>query len=580
MAQFYLAVDGGGSSTEFTLARSSFERVFSFTVGSTSFKSVGLEAARVNLADGIVRLEEELAKRDILLVDICGTWGMSGCDSERDAQAFRDMLEACGIDLAQHVVCNDALLALRAVTAGSGIVVVAGTGSVCLGVDEQGAEQRIGGWGYQFSDLGSGCWMGGKLIQEALLFRDGCRAHDPAFDQVLPLLDDAAGITRADEIARFARIVLECDKSPVCQTISAQAADYLADYAFSMVHALEACFARSLETCVPKPQAGSASTIARTAKSQVGYGLGEEPLPVVLAGGLLKHDAFFRSVAEKITQRVSPARVAIRRAGADFPAQGGISMTRARCSGEKPDASQLFPIISVELMRESDARTIATLVSDEELMDRAGRGIARLCLQLLNIMPKSAFAVVCGPGNNGGDGYVAARYLAESGHDVTVFFTKEPSSATARYHRHLLDSTCVKILPFRCAEHETSASNLSAFDCVIDCLLGTGFSGTLRGVVADAIRTINEAGERGASIVSADINSGVNGDTGEGELAVKSDLTVSVGYLKTGMVMSAMGSWARRIANLDIGIELAGAPELVLCSDELPIWIDRVSHFA
>lgn len=580
MTQFYLAVDGGGSSTEFTLAHGSFERVFSFTAGPTSFKSVGMEAAQANLADGAARLRDELAKHDIALEDVCGTWGMSGCDSERDAQTFRAMLSMCGIDLARHVVCNDALLALRAVTVDAGVVVVAGTGSVCIGVDDQGAEHRIGGWGYQFSDLGSGCWMGSELIREALLFRDGCRAHDPAFDRALPLLDDAASLTRADEIARFARIVLACDDSPACQAIREKAADYLAGYAVSMAHALETRASHAPRENASEPQISDASTATCTAKTQAEYETSEEPLPIVLAGGLFKHDTFFRAVAERITQHVPPTRVAIRRASADSPACGGISMTCARRSGETPDASRIFPVISVDLMRESDAHTIATLVDDEELMDRAGRGIARLCLQLRNITPQGTFAVVCGPGNNGGDGYVAARYLAEQGCDVTVFFTKEPSSASSLHHRQLLETTNAKVSPFHRGEGESSAPNLDAFDCIIDCLLGTGFSGAPRGVVAEAIRAINEAGMQGAAVVSADINSGVNGDTGEGELAVKSDLTVSIGYLKAGMIKPAMGTWAQRIANLDIGIELAAPPELTLRANALPAWIDRALHFA
>lgn len=266
-----------------------------------------------------------------------------------------------------------------------------------------------------------------------------------------------------------------------------------------------------------------------------------------------------------------------------------------------------IPIVSVELMRASDAHTIETLVDDVELMDRAGRGIAALC-----DFP-GPYAILCGPGNNGGDGYVVARCLAKRAEAkrpgttpahmpqdspspgqphattaashagpspeqasnacrVCVFFTKEPSSESARHHRALLNGTDVEVRPF------TPGCDLSAFGTVIDCLLGTGFDGRPRGVVASAIEAIDAARQQGVYVVSADINSGVNGDTGHGELAVKSDLTVSIGFPKTGMLEDEMGRWTRHVVNVDIGIELAGAPTATVVPADLPAWIDPVGR--
>ena len=224
--------------------------------------------------------------------------------------------------------------------------------------------------------------------------------------------------------------------------------------------------------------------------------------------------------------------------------------------------TEKIPVVDVALMRASDAYTIEHLIGDARLMDRAGRGIAELTAFA------GPFAVVCGPGNNGGDGYVAARYLAERGESVTVFYTKEPTSASAREHRALLDGTSVEVLPY------TPDCTFTAFGTVIDCLLGTGFTGVPRGLVADAIRAINEAGETGSSIVSADVNCGIDADTGEGTLFVKSDLTVTIGFLKVGMLAPSMGACASVVATVDIGIELAGEPTHALAADELPSWID------
>ena len=95
--------------------------------------------------------------------------------------------------------------------------------------------------------------------------------------------------------------------------------------------------------------------------------------------------------------------------------------------------------------------------------------------------------------------------------------------------------------------------NFDNYDIIVDCIFGTGFAGEPRGVCASAIRKINSCG---AFVVSADINSGLNGDTGEALLAVKSDLTVSIGYYKTGMFKNKGIDLIGKLVNADIGIIL------------------------
>lgn len=229
--------------------------------------------------------------------------------------------------------------------------------------------------------------------------------------------------------------------------------------------------------------------------------------------------------------------------------------------------SAKIPAVDVELMRASDAATIANVTPDAVLMDRAGRGIAELCTS------PGPYAIICGPGNNGGDGYVCARYLAERGESVTVFFTKEPSSESSCYHRGLIDESKISVQPFE------NNIGLSKFGTIIDCLLGTGFSGVPRGTVAEAIEAINAAPASGTFVVSADINSGINGDTGQGELAVRSNLTVSIGYFKIGMFEPTMEAYAERIANVDIGILLADKATRMFPKTTLPKWIDSTYYF-
>lgn len=202
------------------------------------------------------------------------------------------------------------------------------------------------------------------------------------------------------------------------------------------------------------------------------------------------------------------------------------------------DSAEFKTAISVQKMRDSDAYTIANLVPSKELMYRAAMGIYRSAKWHGNI------AIVCGSGNNAGDGYALACILADNGIASTVFRISEKFSEDGRYY---YDSAMQK------GVRDAASLCLDGFDIVVDCLLGTGFSGEPRGNYAAAINAINNSC---AYVISADINSGLNGDTGEYVLAVKSDLTVSIGYYKTGMFSGNAPSLIGDLVNVDIGIVL------------------------
>ncbi len=101
-------------------------------------------------------------------------------------------------------------------------------------------------------------------------------------------------------------------------------------------------------------------------------------------------------------------------------------------------------------------------------------------------------------------------------------------------------------------------------DTVVDCLLGTGFQGSLREPWLSAVQEINASGAR---VISVDINSGMNGDTGEAETAVRSDLTVTVGFVKRGLVTENARRYMKRLLVADIGIVLA-RKEAAICLAE------------
>lgn len=215
------------------------------------------------------------------------------------------------------------------------------------------------------------------------------------------------------------------------------------------------------------------------------------------------------------------------------------------------DPASYQAVTSVELMRNSDAFTIENYVDDNELMRRAGEAIFSLGSW------KGPVAIVCGPGNNGGDGFVCAHYLAKHNIAVDVFYTKKPSNSSSTHFFSMIKNEGINLIPF------DSSTSFQSYATILDCLLGTGFSGEPRGAVSDAITLINQAKEREAFVISADINSGCNGNTGSHSLSVISDLTISVGYYKIGMFLDSFEGCTKRIVNADIGISLVGIPYLL-----------------
>ena len=202
----------------------------------------------------------------------------------------------------------------------------------------------------------------------------------------------------------------------------------------------------------------------------------------------------------------------------------------------------MIPCISVENMHTSDAYKIANFVPSLELMHRAAMGVFK------DYPWSGSTAIVVGSGNNGGDGFALAWILKERGFDCTVFTASRKMSPDSTYYAEKARKSGVPVRPF-----ESGA--LIGFDTVVDWLLGTGFSGTVRGNYRDTIVAINTSG---SFVISVDINSGMNGDTGEAKLAVQSDLTVTIGFVKTGLVRENAGRYIKRLV----------VPILALCWSE------------
>ena len=211
--------------------------------------------------------------------------------------------------------------------------------------------------------------------------------------------------------------------------------------------------------------------------------------------------------------------------------------------------------ITVSNMRDSDAYTIAHFVPSLELMHRAAQGVflAIPCW-------RGPIAILAGSGNNGGDGFALACILKENHYNCTVFTLSQRLSSDSAHYAERARSLGVSILPFE-------EGCLAGFETVVDCLLGTGFQGNLRDSYRQAIEAINRSS---AYVVSVDINSGMDGDSGEAELAVFSDLTVTIGYVKTGLIAPNAGTYIKKLVCAPIGIRLARNEFQIIPHGEVP----------
>ena len=172
------------------------------------------------------------------------------------------------------------------------------------------------------------------------------------------------------------------------------------------------------------------------------------------------------------------------------------------------DESLLLPLHSADSMRSIDSAAIQDIgIPSGHLMERAGVAVAREILERYDV---AGAVVVAGKGNNGGDGFVVARELANAGVDVVVLALVETSSfaGDARLNAEILERLGVEIIRMfdEAGELDQEAEvALEMADVVVDAIFGTGFTGAAKGTAAAAIQLINEAP---GAVVSVDIEIG------------------------------------------------------------------------
>jgi len=203
----------------------------------------------------------------------------------------------------------------------------------------------------------------------------------------------------------------------------------------------------------------------------------------------------------------------------------------------------LEPLLDAETMRGVDKWAIEDRgISGTELMERAGEGLARVTVERV---PAGRLSIVCGKGNNGGDGLVAARLLRQAGREVDVMLVWPPDwlseDAAAQLER----------LPGP-APAAWDPARLDKAHGIVDALLGTGFEGAPRDPLDKVIEAINAAR---APAIAADVPSGVNASTGEIEgVAVNAAATVSFHRAKPGLWIHPGKAHTGTLTVVDIGI--------------------------
>lgn len=212
-------------------------------------------------------------------------------------------------------------------------------------------------------------------------------------------------------------------------------------------------------------------------------------------------------------------------------------------------------VVTTEEMKEIDRKTIASGVPSIELMENAGRAVARAIKSRYSPLKGKRVSIFCGKGNNGGDGLVVARLLVKEKVKIRAFLLarKEELKKNPKINLKRTLKQKVKIIEIDSSRRlEKFEQEVKKSDLIVDAILGTGIKGAPKGIEAETIKFINILKK---PVVSVDIPSGVEGSTGKvsGE-AARADLTITFGLPKIGLVVYPGAEYVGELEVADIGI--------------------------
>ncbi|MEA3369674.1 MAG: NAD(P)H-hydrate epimerase [Candidatus Ratteibacteria bacterium] len=211
--------------------------------------------------------------------------------------------------------------------------------------------------------------------------------------------------------------------------------------------------------------------------------------------------------------------------------------------------------VSVEEMQAFDRWAVKMGLSPLVLMENAGRAVALAAGGILPPGEKARVAIFAGSGNNGGDGFVAGRYLRNRGIKTDIFLLSPEAYLKNEARTNFGILTNLKISCHRLENQSVRQKvlkNLKDYDLIIDALLGTGFKKPIKGNLLAVIKAINQAGR---PVIAVDIPSGMDGNTGEVfPLAVKAGETITMAAAKKGFLNPAARDYLGEVKIADLGI--------------------------
>ncbi len=222
-------------------------------------------------------------------------------------------------------------------------------------------------------------------------------------------------------------------------------------------------------------------------------------------------------------------------------------------------------LVKAREMQEMDRETIESFgIPGRVLMENAGRGTFKMIVDLFPDIASKKVCVLCGRGNNGGDGFVVARYLMEKGVETDIFLlsSRDRLRGDARANMSLVEKLCafkkkeggenrIIQIPDREAFLKYKARIIHS-DLFVDGIFGTGLNSDVRGFFRDIIDLVNLSNR---PVISIDIPSGLNADTGKPcGVSIKAFATASFAFAKPGHILYPGNEFTGKLEVIDIGI--------------------------
>jgi len=213
-------------------------------------------------------------------------------------------------------------------------------------------------------------------------------------------------------------------------------------------------------------------------------------------------------------------------------------------------------LVTAEEMQEMDRETIKSFgIPGQVLMENAGRGAARMLIEKFSDLKRKKVGIVAGPGNNGGDGFVIARYLQNYDIQVTVYLLSEKKKIRGDAETNLkrlfpLEIPVVEI-PDR-KRFERQMTSIIHQDIWVDAIFGTGLKKEVKGYFFEVITAINKFEK---PVFAVDIPSGLDSDTGQPHgVSIKADATATFAFAKIGHILFPGADHTGELGIIDIGI--------------------------